>query len=273
MVTQTQIQKYADWQLRHYAAVGEQYGKHDFTRTETPYTRWILTQIASVKPDAGAVAEVGAGTCVFSSLLGKKLQLTTDVVCYEPVKEVLKGSTDYDNIEAVCGDAADFAQSRLDDAFDLIFTKDAAHHFPANDLDRIHSGFCRNLAPEGRYLMVVRTPPRTGSAPIGSIAQARWPDVYTPLTDLLASMRRISSWTEVEVTQWRFSAETSTREWIDGVKSQNSWSIFSTLSVEEIARTVEELEQQFHGMASFDFLHEYDVAVFEKAAASAAVAA
>lgn len=112
--------------------------------------------------------------------------------------------------------------------------------------------------------MVVRTRPRGKSVPVGSIAKARWVEVYTPLSDLLASMRRISTRNETQVTQWEHAVDTSVREWIDGIKSRDSWSIFSVLDSEEIAATVRELEEQFEGMESFDFLHRYDVAVFEK---------
>lgn len=257
-------QDYADWQLQHYASIGREYGDKHFTQADSPYTRWILEQIASASPNAKVIAEVGAGTCVFSSLLGKKMRLEHDVVCYEPVRELLEGSADFDDVEAVCGDAVDFARSLRDETFDLVFTKDTAHHFSADTLDEIHNGICAKLKPGGRYLMVVRTPPRGKSVPVGSIARTRWQEVYTPLSDLLASMRRVSAWNEIQVTQWQRAVDTSVREWIDGIKSRDSWSIFSALDSEEIAATVRELEEQFEGMESFDFLHQYDIALFER---------
>lgn len=264
VVTQTRSRDYPDWQLRHYASVGTKYGEHHFTQPDNPYTEWILAKIASVCPNAVTIAEVGAGTCIFSSLLGRKLQLETPVVCYEPVKELLEGSADFENVEAICGDAVDFARSPLNERFDLVFTKDTAHHFPSDALDEIHDGIRCKLKPEGRYLMVVRTPPRGRSVPVGSIARARWEQVYTPLSDLLASMRRISAWTEIEVGRWQLAVETDVQDWIDGVKRQDSWSIFSALDSDEIGATVEELEAEYDGMKSFDFLHQYDIAVFEK---------
>lgn len=105
--SRTRSQDYDDWQLQHYASVGNKYGDQHFTRADSPYTRWILEKIASVSPNAEVIAEVGAGTCVFSSLLGKKMHLKTDVVCYEPVRELLKVSAAFDNVEAVCGDSVD----------------------------------------------------------------------------------------------------------------------------------------------------------------------
>lgn len=263
-MTQTGIRDYADWQLRHYASAGKKYGEHHFTQADSPYTRWILAKIAAVSPNARAIAEVGAGTCVFSSLLGRKMRLETDVVCYEPVQELLAASADFENVEAVWGDALDFARAPYDETFDLVFTKDTAHHFQPDTLDDVHTGICRKLKPGGRYLMVVRTPPRGCSVPVGRIARARWREVYTPLSDLLASMRRVSAWTEIEVDQWQLSVETDVRDWIDGVRNQDSWSIFSALDAEEIADTVEELEAQFDGVEAFDFLHQYDIAVFER---------
>lgn len=256
-----------DWQRRHYAAAGKAYGQKHFTRRDGLYTAWILERIAAVRPDARAIAEVGAGTCVFASLLGKRLNLDADVVCYEPVAELLEGSADFDNVRAMCGDALDFARSAGDDSFDLVFTKDTAHHFDRETLDRIHGGICRKLRPGGRYLMIVRKPPRDASIPVGRIAEAKWGQVFTPLGDLLASMRRLDAWDEIEVTRWQLPVRTRVREWIDGVENRDSWSIFSALNDDEIEATVGALERRFAGMESFDFLHQYNVAVFEKAGA------
>lgn len=263
-MTHTSARKYTDWQLQHYASAGKDYGDKHFTRVDSPYTRWILEKISSVCPNADAVAEVGAGTCVFSSLLGKKLRLKTSVVCYEPVKELLEGSAGFDNIDAVRGDAVDFARSPRDESFDLVFTKDAAHHFSPDTLDEIHTGICRKLRPGGRYLMVVRTPPRGRSVPVGRIARAKWERIYTPLSDLLVSMRRVPDWTEIQVTQWQLAVQTGVREWIEGAKNQDSWSVFSALNSSELAATARELEEQFQGTETFDFVHRYDIAVFEK---------
>lgn len=252
-----------NWQLEHYSNVGQAYGKKHFTQAESPYTAWILGQIASVKPDAATIAEVGAGTCVFASLLGKKVQLETKVVCYEPVKALLEGATAFDNIHAVCGGAIDFARSAPDDTFDLIFTKDTAHHFASESLDEVHRGFLQKLNPGGRYLMVVRTPPENDLVPVGRIASSRWTHLYTPLADLVTAMRNIADWKEVQVTRWEKAVRTQVKDWIDGVKGQDTWSVFSALDADEIAATVQELEDRFAGGSSFDFLHQYDIAVFE----------
>jgi SAM-dependent methyltransferase len=254
--SRTNSQDYADWQLQHYASVGNKYGDQHFTQADSPYTRWILEMIASVSPNAGVIAEVGAGTCIFSSLLGKKMQLKTDVVCYEPVRELLDVSAAFDNVEAVCGDAVDFARSPRGETFDLVFTKDAAHHFSADTLDEVHDGICAKLKAGGRYLMVVRTPPRRKSVPVGSIARARWEQIYTPLSDLLVSMRRVSAWNEIQVTRWERAVDTSVREWLDGIRRRDSWSVFSALGAEEIAATVRELEEQFEGVESFAFVNQ-----------------
>jgi SAM-dependent methyltransferase len=253
-----------NWQLEHYANVGEAYGKKHFTQAESPYTTWILEQIASVRPGATTIAEVGAGTCVFASLLGKKMHLETKVVCYEPVKELLEGATAFDNIRAVCGGAIDFARGALDDSFDLIFTKDTAHHFAPESLDEVHRGFLQKLKPGGRYLMVVRTPPENDVVPVGRIASSKWTHLYTPLADLLTAMRNIADWKEIQVTRWEKAVGTQVKEWIDGVRGQDTWSVFSALAPDEIAATIQELEGRFAGASSFDFLHQYDIAVFEK---------
>ena len=79
-----------DWQLQHYAAVGKDYGNKHFTQAESDYTKWILGKIASVNPLASAVAEIGAGTCVFASCLGRLLGTTTPVTCYEPVAQLME---------------------------------------------------------------------------------------------------------------------------------------------------------------------------------------
>lgn len=256
--------KNVQWQRAHYAIAGRKYGDKHFTRPDGPYTRWIVDRIASVCPDAEKVAEVGAGTCVFASLLGEKMRLDSDVVCYEPVKELLEASARFDNVDAKYGSAIDFAHCPLDETFDFVFTKDTAHHFPADTLDEVHNGICCKLKPGGRYLMVVRAPPQERSVPVGSIAKSMWAQVYTSRSDLLASMRQVADWTEIQVTQWRFEVETSVEDWIDGVRNRDTWSIFSALDSDEVAQTVEELEAQFDGAESFDFLHQYDVAIFEK---------
>lgn len=258
--------KQGNWQLQHYANVGKAYGEKHFTQAESEYTTWVLEQIEAVKPDAKAIAEVGAGTGVFASLLGQKMGTEAKVVCYEPVKELLEGAADFDNIEPVCGGAVEFARDAEDGAFDLIFTKDTAHHFSADSLEEVHRGFLNKLKPGGCYLMVVRTPPDNDRVPVGRIASAKWKDLYTPLAALLAAMRNISDWKEVQVTRWEKAIPTAAEEWIDGVRGQDTWSVFSALSPEEIAETVQELESRFADTPTFDFLHQYDVAVFQKPA-------
>lgn len=253
-----------NWQLEHYANVGKAYGDKHFAQAESSFTKWILDKIASVNPGARKVAEIGAGTCIFASQLGKMMQLETEVVCFEPVKELLEGATAFDNIRATCGGAIEFVRNATDDAFDLIFTKDTAHHFAPGSLDEIHRGFCQKLKPGGRYLMVVRTPPENELVPVGRIASSKWSDLYTPVADLLEAMRKVPDWKEIEVTRWENAVSTEVKEWVDGVRHQDTWSIFSALGPDEIAATVGELEERFGGKTSFNFLHQYDVAVFEK---------
>ena len=253
-----------DWQLGHYARVGKAYGDKHFTHPDNEYTKWVLGQIAAVKPGARTIAEVGAGTCVFASLLGSRMGLEAPVVCYEPVAELLEAAAGFANVHAVRGGAAEFARGSADDAFDLVYTKDTAHHFPVDSLTDAHRGFCAKLKPGGRYLMVVRTPPDPARVPVGRVAGRRWTELYTSLADLLAAMRAVPGWREVAVTRWERAVPTSSREWIDGVRGRDTWSVFSALDPVEIAATVEELEARFDGADAFDFLHQYDVAVFEK---------
>ena len=254
----------ADWQLQHYANVGKAYGDKHFTNAESVYTKWILDQIASTHPTAQALAEVGAGTCVFASLLGKQMAAQSKVVCYEPVKELLEGATEFENVDAHCGGAIEFARDAPVEQFDLIFTKDTAHHFAAGALAEIHNGFRAKLKSGGRYAMVVRVPPDNEIVPVGRIASKKWTSLYTPLGQLLSSMRAVKGWKEVELTRWEQSVETSVREWIDGVMDQDTWSVFSALRPDEITTTVLELEARFAGATEFDFLHQYDVAIYEK---------
>jgi len=253
-----------DWQHDHYASVGKAYGSKHFTKAESDYTSWILDQIAAVCPGAKSIAEVGAGTCIFASLLGKKMELDNKVVCYEPVEQLLEGAAEFDNVEPVCGGGIEFANGAPDDTFDLIFTKDTAHHFTLDSLDEVHRGLMQKLKPGGRYLMVVRTPPDSERVPVGRVASSRWPELYTSRADLLASMRSIPQWKQIEVTRWEKAVTTEAKEWIDGVKNQDTWSVFSSLSPDEIDATVRELEDRFAGAPTFDFLHQYDVAIFEK---------
>lgn len=253
-----------DWQLKHYANVGKAYGDKHFTNAESIYTKWILDQIASTHPVAKSIAEIGAGTCVFASLLGKQMQIPSYVVCYEPVKQLLEGATSFDNVEAHCGGAVEFAREASDESFDLVFTKDTAHHFAADTLAAIHEGFCAKLKSGGRYAMVVRTPPDNEVVPVGRIASKKWPNLFTPLGQLVSAMRSVKGWQEVEFTRWEQPVRTSAKEWIDGVMNQDTWSVFSALTADEITATVQELELRFADAAEFDFLHQYDVVVFEK---------
>jgi hypothetical protein len=110
--------------------------------------------------------------------------------------------------------------------------------------------------------MVVRRPP-SEAVPVGRIARARWPELYTSLGDLLGSMRSVDGWDEVEVTGWELRVETPVSEWLDGVRSRDTWSVFSALDDAEIERTLRELSDHFGDVQAFDFPHEYDVAVFE----------
>ena len=253
------------WQLQHYANIGKAYGEKHFTSADSDYTRWILNQLAAVHPTAQTIAEVGAGTCVFASLLGIQMQASAKVVCYEPVQQLLEGAANFQNVEAHCGGALEFARETADATFDLLFTKDTAHHFPAESLAEIHAGFCEKLKSGGRYAMIVRTPPENAIVPVGQIASEKWPSLYTSLGQLTSAMRAVPGWKEVEFTRWEHSVETSATEWIDGVASQDTWSVFSALTTEEIAATVQELETRFAGTSTFNFLHQYDVAIYEKA--------
>ena len=103
-----------NWQLQHYASVGKDYGNKHFTQADNEFTSWILNQIASVNPSANTLAEIGAGTCVFASLLGKQLDVSTGkVTCYEPVAALLEAAIEYENVDATCGGAIEFAGHML----------------------------------------------------------------------------------------------------------------------------------------------------------------
>jgi len=251
-----------DWQLQHYADVGAEYGRKHFTAADSAFASWIVGRIASVQPTASRVAEIGAGTCVFASQLADRLRLDEPVVCYEPVQALLDGASDHSNVQPVCGDGVAFGSRSFEPGFDLIYTKDTAHHFPADTIDRTHQGFCDNLATGGRYLMVVRRPP-SEAVPVGRIARERWPELYTGLDQLLGSMRSVDGWDEIEVTGWELHVETPVAEWLDGVRSQDTWSVFSALDDIEIERTITELSERFGDAEVFDFPHEYDVGVFQ----------
>lgn len=66
-----------DRRKEHDASAGRKYGDTHVTRTGGPCTRRIVERIASVCPDAETTAEVGAGACMFASLLRRKLQLAS----------------------------------------------------------------------------------------------------------------------------------------------------------------------------------------------------
>lgn len=253
-----------DWQLQHYGAVGEDYGKKHFTQANSEFTIWILDQIAAVHPTADSIAEIGAGTCIFASLLGKKLAVEQPVVCYEPVAALLEQVYEHANVHAVCAGAIEFAQDVRADRFALIFTKDTAHHFTRETLDAIHQGICAKLTEGGRYVMVVRVPPRPDTVPVGSIAAAKWSELYTSLDVLLRSMRSITDWKEVKVTRWTKRVDTPVGDWLEGIRRRDTWSVFSALTTEETEETLAELQKRFDGADVFGFPHEYDVAVFEK---------
>ncbi|MCG8651056.1 MAG: class I SAM-dependent methyltransferase [Pirellulales bacterium] len=253
-----------DWQLQHYASAGRDYGNKHFTQADSEFTAWILDQIAAVNPAAKSIAEIGAGTCIFASLLGKKLGAVEAVTCYEPVAALLEGAAEHDNIEATCGSAVDFARDAPDDHFELIFTKDTAHHFASDTLDEIHGGICDKLVSGGRYAMVVRTPPQYDVVPVGQIAATKWPSLYTSLDDLLQAMRRESCWKEIDVLRWEKYVSTPAGEWLDGIRSRDTWSVFSAMTTDETEATITELKELFDGEEWFEFLHQYDVAIFEK---------
>jgi len=253
-----------NWQLDHYAAVGSRYGSKHFTSADGEFTSWILEQIETVMPQASRIAEIGAGTCVFASLLGQRLNVPESVTCFEPVSEILEGAAAFENVSPHVGGAAEFAAQTDDDYFDFIFTKDVAHHFEREALDDIHLGIHRKLASGGRYLMVARTPPDSGVVPVGEIAARKWPELYTPLKALLASLRSIDGWRDIMVTRWEKSVTTAVADWLEGVRQQDTWSVFSALDEAEINETLAELETRFGETEHFSFPHQYDVAICEK---------
>lgn len=253
-----------DWQLQHYAAVGKDYGNKHFTRAESEFTDWVLGKIAAVNPQAKSIAEIGAGTCVFSSLLGRMLHTGNPVTCYEPVAELLEAASAYDNVEVTCGDAIEFSHRASPECYDLIFTKDTAHHFSLESLDEIHAGICDKLLPGGYYVMVVRTPPQDNAVPVGKIAAAKWPNLYTSLDELMASLQRVNHLQHVETDRWEKHVTTPITEWLEGIRRRDTWSVFSALTPNEIEETIRDLQVQFDGDKQFPFLHQYDVAVFTK---------
>jgi SAM-dependent methyltransferase len=254
-----------DWQHQHYVAAGKDYGNKHFTRSESEFTDWILGEIAAVNPRANSIAEIGAGTCVFASLLGRMLQSDKPVTCYEPVAELLEAATTYDNIEVTCGDAVEFARCAQPESYDLVFTKDAAHHFAPETLDEVHAGICDKLLPGGYYVMVVRTPPEDEEVPVGKIAASKWPDLYTSRDELMASLTSIDLWQQVNTDRWEKLVSTPVMEWLEGIRWRDTWSVFSALTSEEIEETIGELKMRFGGREQFAFLHQYDVGVFKKA--------
>lgn len=253
-----------NWQLDHYARIGKAYGEKHFTRADSEFTNWILGQIAAVQPSAQAIAEIGAGTCIFASLLGKKLRCTQPVLCFEPVAALLEGAAAFENVESVCGGGVDFARQAPSDSYDLVYTKDTAHHFSSETLHEIHEGICDKLVPGGRYAMVVRTPPHPDQVPVGQIAAEKWGTLYTGVSELLESMNGVEDWKQIEVCRWEREVMTPAAEWIDGISKRDTWSIFSALSPQDAQSTVEELKERFEENSHFPFLHQYDVAVFQK---------
>lgn len=253
-----------DWQLEHYATIGSEYGKKHFTEAKGDFTQWILGKIAEVHLDARSIAEIGAGTCIFASLLGKRLGVVEPVVCFEPVSQLLETANVYENVAPRNGGALEFIEECAACRFDLVFTKDTAHHFPTDTLDEIHRGICETLVPGGRYLMVVRAAPQSEDVPVGSIAAERWKSLYTSTESLLNSMRVVDGWNEVSCTKWEKRIETPTQEWLDGIARRDTWSVFSMLTEAEIASTLVELRSRFYAQETFGFMHRYDVAVFEK---------
>ena len=253
-----------DRQQQHSANVGIDYGNKHFTQADNEFTSWILEQIAAVNPSANTLAEIGAGSCVFASLLGKQLEVDSNVTCFEPVDALLEAALEYENVNATCGGALEFGAHAASNHFDLIYTKDTAHHFAGATLDEIHYGICDKLASGGRYAMVVRTPPNHDSIPVGQIAARKWPLLYTSFDDLVQSMRRVGGWQAVEFTRWEKYVSTSAVECLDGIQRRDTGSAFSALTPEETEATVVELQEQLDGDEWFPFLHEYDVAIFEK---------
>lgn len=126
---------------------------------------------------------------------------------------------------------------------------------------------CATVARRATRAPLAAADPRwTAQVPVGRIARERWRSVYTGLPELLRSMRAVDGWDEIEVTQWERLVDTDVDEWIAGNEDQDTWSIFSTLSADEIEATVDELRDDPGTSDRFDFLHAYDVAVFEKPA-------
>lgn len=253
-----------DWQLQHYAAVGKEYGNKHFTQAECEFTDWILGKIAAVNPTARSIAEIGAGTCIFSSLLGKRLRTDKPVTCYEPVAPLLEAAAEFDNVEVTCGDAIEFGRSAAAECFDLVFTKDTAHHFASETLDEIHAGIFEKLVSGGYYVMVVRVPPRGDVVPVGDIAASKWAGLYTSFDELLDSLRRVHCCQIVETDRWEKYVGTPVSEWLDGIRRRDTWSVFSALTGREIEETVRQLEAQFDGDERFPFLHQYDICITKK---------
>jgi len=197
---------------------------------------------------ASRLADLGAGSGSFASLLSTRAGLTNPVTCVEPSQEMLDLGADLPGLSPVCQGAEDWASAdRGNGQFDRVLIKYAVHHFDRKRMVETFEGIRRKLAADGLVLIV------RGQA--DNILNDAFPDAIRkikqeenkalPSTSIVTMLEQ-AGFKEVKLHVVGLPVEWSKEKWFEGFRRRDT-SSFSHLSDEQIEEAVLEVDAKIPG--------------------------
>lgn len=162
-------------QLRHgdFTGLAQNYAKY-----RPAYSPFVLSAVMSLLPQKPIVADIGAGTGIWSRMLAAASAQVTAVEPNEEMREAgIKGSSE---ISWVAASAE--VTGLPDNAFDLV-TMASSFHWP--DFSKAIVEFRRILKPDGYFLALWNTRELAGNSLLI--------DIENKISELVPGMKRISS--------------------------------------------------------------------------------
>lgn len=221
----------------HYATVGVRYEEGAFYDPSSSYNRWLIPLVAEAL-GLGAesrLADLGGGTGGFTAALAEAAGLTQPPVVVEP--SPLREQAAERGLGVLEQDAAGFAASAEDAAWDALLLKEVVHHLSLGEFPELCQGFARGLSSGGRLLIVTR--PVVPDYPLFAAARVVW-RIGQPPAERYAEPLRAAG-LEVELREEAFAFEIPKEEWFALIR-RRFWSTFSHFSDEQLEVGIAEID-------------------------------
>ena len=239
----------------HYAHLAA--GYDDVWEHSSRFRGWVCDQIegfAPLPPDA-VIADIGGGTGIYSEGLLDRMPGAMAYVV-DPSQEMLDQVNRQPRLVTVCSDADGAAEALRDlsvSGVDLVFIKEAVHHFP--DPAGALSSLARIVRPGGYFVIMML--PKTIGYPLFAAALRRFTELQPDPGQVQAAL------TDTGLTVTRFTRghelTFETDRWI-GMVERRFMSMLSTFSDAEIAAGVEEIREHIKA-PSVTFFDNFELIV------------